>query len=307
MNFDRSRSSDHRVTGIADHVELEYQNAKNPSDAHLQTLRDAPCSVASEAADVTPMASWLPILTFHALDDQPSVTSFSPRTFRRGIARLHERGYQAMSLLEVVDCLHHNVPFLKRSLVITFDDGYQSVYEHAFPVLQRYGMPATVFLTVGEKGTTKASGRLPGLEGRSMLSWQEIREMQGSGITFGAHTLTHPDLTRLTMERIESEICDSKTVIEDALSAPVTCFAYPYGRYDTRSCEIVRRHFASACSDTLGLVSAGSDRYALERVDAYYLRTDWWFDVMMTRLFPWYIQARSIPRRIRRALEPRYA
>ncbi len=191
--------------------------------------------------------------------------------------------------------------------MITFDDGYQSVYDEAFPVLQRYGTPATVFLTVGEKWAAQPGVRLPGLEGRSMLSWQEIREMQRSGITFGAHTLTHPDLTRLPAERVESEICESKAIIEDALSAPVTCFAYPFGRYDRQSCEIVRQHFASACSDTLGLVTADSDRYALERVDAYYLRTDRSFDVVLTRLFPWYIRVRSIPRRIRRALEPRYA
>jgi hypothetical protein len=53
------------------------------------------------------MISSLPILTFHALDDQPSVTSFSPRLFRRGMARLHENGYRTLSLLEAVDCLRH--------------------------------------------------------------------------------------------------------------------------------------------------------------------------------------------------------
>ncbi len=254
---------------------------------------------------MTTIAPSLPILTFHALDDRPSVISVSPRVFRRGIARLHESGYRVLSLLEAVDCLSQGVPFPNRSLVITFDDGYQSVYDEAFPVLQRYGMPATIFLTVGEKGTAKPGGRLPRLEGRSMLSWQEIREMQCSGITFGAHTLTHPDLTQLPSERVETEIRNSKAIIEDALSAPVTCFAYPYGRYDHRSCKIVRQHFASACSDILGLMTVDSNRYALERVDAYYLRTDRWFDVMPTRLFPWYIRARRVPRWIRRAVQLR--
>lgn len=135
-----------------------------------------------------------------------------------------------------------------------------------------------------------------------MLSWHEIREMDRGGITFGVHTLTHPDLTRLPFSRIEAEVCESKAIIEDALSAPVTCFAYPYGRYDDRSYKLVQRHFTCACSDTLGLITAGSDLYALERVDAYYLRTDRLFGMMLTGLFSWYIRACNIPRSIRRAI-----
>ena len=219
------------------------------------------------------------------------------------MARLHESEYRTLSLLEAVDCLCRGVAFPDRSFVITFDDGDHSVYKEAFPVLQRYGMSATVFLTIGEKGMSKPDDRLPSLDGRSMLAWREIREMQRWGITFGAHTLTHPDLTRLPFDRVKAEICGSKVIIEDALSVPVPCFAYPYGRYDLRSREVVQQHFASACSDKLGLITRVSDPYILERVDAYYLRSNGLFDVMLTRMFPWYIRARSIPRTIRRAVQ----
>jgi len=250
-------------------------------------------------------ADSLPVLTFHALDDGTSTISFSPRVFRRGMARLHESGYQTLSLLEATDHLRRGVPFPARSFVITFDDGYRTVYEEAFPILQRYGMSAMVFLAAGGHRTVKPDDRLPSLKGRAMLAWQEIRDMRRSGIDFGAHTRTHPDLTRLSLDQIEAEICDSKAMIEDALDAETTCFAYPYGRYDRRSREIVRQHFACACSDKLGLITAHSDLYTLERVDAYYMRTDRSFDVMLTRLFPLYIKTRSIPRRIRRAVLPR--
>lgn len=250
------------------------------------------------------MTASLPIFTFHALDEQPSVIAFPPRVFQSGMARLQASRYQALPLPEAVDCVRRGVPFPDRSVVITFDDGYQSVYERAFPVLQRSGMSATVFLTVGAKGrsTIKSADRLPSLEGRPMLSWGEIREMQRQGIIFGAHTCTHPDLTRLPPAQIEAEVRDAKAIIEDALGIPITCFAYPYGRYDYRSREIVRRHFASACSDRLGLATASSDLYALERVDAYYFRTEQLFALIVSHLFPWYIRARSIPRRIRRAM-----
>lgn len=245
----------------------------------------------------------LPILTFHAIDDLASVISFSPKVFRRGMARLHESGYRTLSLLQVVDCIRRGKPFPERSFAITFDDGYQSVFDEAFPVLRQYGMSATAFLTVGRKCESGYNGRLPSLEGRPMLSWEEIREMRRYGIAFGAHTLTHPDLTRLTSEQAEFEIYESKAMIEDALNTPVMSFAYPFGRYDNQSRRIAEKHFACACSDRLGIAAAGSDLYTLERVEAYYFRTDRLFDIMLTGLFPWYIRAVNIPREIRRALK----
>ncbi len=245
----------------------------------------------------------LPILTFHSLDDGTSIISFAPRAFRRGMAKICERQYQTLRLLEAVDYINRNEPFPERSCVITFDDGYKTVYDEAFPILQHYGIKATVFLTVGERGKMKSTGRLPPLNGRSMLNWHEINEMRRWGIDFGAHTLTHPDLTCLSPDQIEAEICESKKIIEDALGTHVACFAYPYGRYDNRSYKVVRQHFACACSDKLGLVTPDSDPYALERIDAAYLRTDWLFDMMLTKLFPWYIRLRSIPHRVRRVVQ----
>jgi len=246
------------------------------------------------------MAPAFPILTFHAIDDRASVLSFSPRLFHSGIARLHNSGYRTLNLSEVVTCLKKGRPFPERSFAITFDDGYQSVYEHALPVLQRYGFSATVFLTVGENSPKAESERLPSLCERSMLSWREIKQMHRGGITFGAHTLTHPDLRSISSALINVEVRDSKTIIEDILGTEVACFAYPYGRYDNRCREIVSQHFICACSDKLGLVHTNSDLYAIERVDTYYLRNERLFGITLTELFPWYIRARSIPRRIRR-------
>jgi peptidoglycan/xylan/chitin deacetylase (PgdA/CDA1 family) len=249
------------------------------------------------------MPASLPILTFHALDDQPSVISFPPQLFQRGMARLHDNGWKTLSLPEIVDHANRGISFPERSFAITFDDGYQSVYNRAFPILQGYGFSATVFLTVGENRSRTNSDRLPSMCDRTMLSWNEIKEMHRTGITFGAHTLTHPDLTRLRGDQLEAEVAGAKAVIEDTLGTQVTDFAYPFGRYDDRSREIVSHHFVCACSDKLGLTRIGSDVYAMERVDAYYLRNDRLFDVMLTRIFPSYIRLRSIPRGVRRTIQ----
>jgi peptidoglycan/xylan/chitin deacetylase (PgdA/CDA1 family) len=246
------------------------------------------------------MTASLPILTFHAIDNRASVISFSPELFERGMRLLHERGYRTLNLADVADGMRKGLSFPEHSFVITFDDGYRSVYDAAFPVLQRYRMTATVFLTVGK---TK-SQRLPSMENRSMLSWAEIREMHRAGIAFGGHTMTHPDLTRLPEKLLTSEIVGGKEVIEDALGAPVVTFAYPFGRCDNQCRELVRHHFVCACSDRLGLLHSSSDLYAMERVDAYYLRTERLLSLTSSAaLLPLYVKARSIPRRIRRAVQ----
>jgi peptidoglycan/xylan/chitin deacetylase (PgdA/CDA1 family) len=253
---------------------------------------------------VTGVRTSLPVLTFHSLDDLGSVISFSPALFRRGLSTLREHGYHTIDLMEAVDILRRGGALTApdRCLVLTFDDGFGNNYREAFPALGQSGMSATIFLTVG-RGSTAGAARLSSLNGRDMLSWSEIREMHDSGVVrFGAHTMTHPDLTRLTTDRIDAELRESKAIIEVQLGAEVTCFAYPYGRYDVQSRDAARRYFECACSDRLGLITRTSDVFALERVDAYYLRTDRLFNLLLSDSFPWYIRARSVPRRIRRAV-----
>ncbi|HEX9445981.1 MAG TPA: polysaccharide deacetylase family protein, partial [Candidatus Binatia bacterium] len=109
--------------------------------------------------------------------------------------------------------------------------------------------------------------------------------------------------TRLPVEQIEAEIARSQTIVEDRLGSAAAGFAYPFGRYDARSRAVAERCFECACSDRLGLATDQSDLFALERVDAYYLRGERLFELMLSGIFPWYVKARSIPRAVRRAVE----
>jgi peptidoglycan/xylan/chitin deacetylase (PgdA/CDA1 family) len=254
------------------------------------------------------MSPDLMILTFHALDDARTVTSFSPSLFERLVGVLQAGGYQVLSLTDAAAALRGGVALPERSLAITFDDGYRSVYQVAFPTLRDHDMPATVFLTVGDpeeepwRGAGDSSARLPSMEGRPMLSWGEIREMQRGGLNFGGHTLTHPDLTRLSPSCIEREMVISKVVLEETLGAPVAGFAYPFGRYNARSLQLARQHFAYAVSDRLGFASSGSDIHALPRVDGYFMSHPRLLDLLVKPWFPWYIRACSVPRVARRRM-----
>jgi len=248
------------------------------------------------------MTGRLPIFTFHTLDDvDRSAIAYPPAGFTRAVETLHQLGSQTLEMDEVAARLRSGASFPPRGMGLTFDDGYRSVYEVAFPLLQRYGLKATVFLAVG-RGRSGPSDSLPSMNGRPMLRWGEIRAMHRAGITLGAHTLTHPDLTRLPLHRVQEEIWESKARIEDVLGAPVTCFAYPYGAADQPIRQVVAERFGCACSDRLGLVSSRSDPHALERVDAYYLRAVPLFGMIFTEMFSWYLRARSLPRLIRRRL-----
>ena len=243
-------------------------------------------------------ATGLPIFAFHALDHGRDVCGLPPLVFRRGVERLRARGFRTVALDDVVDGLRRGGEVPRRAVVITFDDGYRSVYDEAFPVLREHGMTATIFLTVGPPGST--SDRLPTLEGRPMLAWSEIREMQRAGLAVGAHTLTHPNLTRLSTARADTEMRTSKAIIEDRLGTAVTCFAYPSGRFDARSHALARALFASACSDALGFVGPRSDPWALERIDTYYLRGERRIGLVTSRWLPSYLRALDVPRRLRR-------
>ncbi|MBN2060683.1 MAG: polysaccharide deacetylase family protein [Deltaproteobacteria bacterium] len=247
------------------------------------------------------MARNIPILTFHDISKKKSVISFAPELFERSMSLLSRHGYKTFRLMEISEWQGIREPFPDRALIITFDDGYKSVFDNAFQVLKRYGMTATVFLTTGEKKSARDGGRLPSINDSLMLSWEEIRGMHAQGIDFGAHTLTHQDLTRVSLKEAENEIYRSKAIIEEILNAPVPCFAYPFGKYNHEIYRIVRRHFSCACTDRLGLINLKSDPYTLDRVDSYYLRSDSSFKLIFTGLFPLYIKARSIPRNIRRS------
>lgn len=249
------------------------------------------------------MANSLPILTFHDIENSSTAITFPPDLFQLTLRMFEEEGYNTISLSSMIECLSGDKPFPERTLVLTFDDGYESIYKEAFPVLQNYGMTATVFLVMGDQTEKSDSEHLPTISGRKMLSWENIYEMQAAGIDFGSHTLTHPDLTQLHLEHIDREIRESKTKLEDTLGREVSAFAYPYG-YHTRTIrEIVKKYYSLACSGRLGVVTRSSKPFALERIDMYYFRTAKLSHLLLSRLFPFYVQLRNVPRQIKSVLQ----
>ena len=225
------------------------------------------------------------ILVYHKISDLTegldAFWNVPPSLFARHMAYISQGGHTVLSLQAFYDHLRQRREPPPRTVVITFDDGYASVYRHGFPLLKRYGFPATIFLAAQYAGNGShfwwdepVASQHPDLgEDVRLLSWGEIEEMQASGlITFGSHSMTHPHLGQLPRTAIEFELEHSKKVLEENLKRPVTFFAYPfgmksYGDINEETTELlVEKGYILACTSEMGRNGLDENIYLLKRM-----------------------------------------
>ena len=204
------------------------------------------------------------ILTYHSLDNSGSVISTRPELFQAQIESLAAGGITVTSL----DKLRQT----PNAVALTFDDGYQNFAEFALPLLLRHRIFATVFIVSGQCGQSNSwegSRHIPGLK---LMSWETLRSLPADLISLGAHSVSHPDLTRLSMESVQTELRQSRAEIEQRTGRPVSCFAYPYGAVNKRVRDAAAREYRLAVGTRLERVPDEPDPLNLPRIDAYYLK-----------------------------------
>lgn len=120
------------------------------------------------------------------------------------------------------------------AVAITFDDAFVSVAENALPTLAERGFPCTVFAPSGVLGRAPDwSMESTADSGEVVLDAERLRQIQGPLVTIGAHSISHPRLTRLSLERADAEISGSRDYLAQILGCPISLFAFPYGDYNT--------------------------------------------------------------------------
>jgi peptidoglycan/xylan/chitin deacetylase (PgdA/CDA1 family) len=205
------------------------------------------------------------IVYYHRIDDEPHRSCVTPAAFADQMRLLREAGFNVVPLAALHANLEQQRPFAERTVAITFDDGFADNYTHAFPVLARHALPATIFLAAGFMD----GDDLPVLRDRSgikPLRWSEVDEMARHGVAFGAHTMTHRSLPALDAADLRQEIEGSRDLIARRLSRDVDTFCYPRGQFDDRVKHAVRAAgFRIACSTLPGHVAPDADPLTLRR------------------------------------------
>jgi peptidoglycan/xylan/chitin deacetylase (PgdA/CDA1 family) len=173
--------------------------------------------------------SRIPVLMYHEIADKSEIRSplaVTPAAFADQLSYLHDLGWKVISAAALSAILTDGDAILpEKTVVLSFDDGYENFYSQAMPQLSKHGFTATLFMTSGWVKEARPHG--PGIP--QMLSWGQLSDLASGGIEIGAHTITHPELDQLTGKRLHNELFDSKRQLEDRLGMEVLGLAYPFG------------------------------------------------------------------------------
>ena len=181
----------------------------------------------------------IPILTYHRFAENCSSPLCMPAdTFRLQMKYLKKNGYHVITMEDLLAFLEYRQGLPKKSVLITMDDGYRSVYKIAYPILKEYGFTATLFIYTSFVGVSKIA-----------ITWDQLQEMKANGFEIGSHTMYHSDLTKPKegeteedlITRIKKELYGSKKIIDKKLGQDTQILAYPFGYYDQRSMQISKQ------------------------------------------------------------------
>lgn len=204
----------------------------------------------------------IPILMYHAIHDMdPSEAAsanliVSPSVFETHIKRLKEEGYYFLSPEEAYKALTENSLPSQKVVWLTFDDGDEDFYTQAYPILKKYNAKATnnVITSFVENGNA------------ANLTLEQMQEMKQNGMSFQAHTVTHPDLSVQTPERQSSEMTGSKSFLDSNLSQDTIALAYPSGRYNETTLQTAGQSYKLAVTTNEGLAEYSDGLLSLDRV-----------------------------------------
>lgn len=209
------------------------------------------------------------ILTYHAIGapgEAASMYNVPLRRFRWQLRYLHFRR-TVMSVDQLLDHYLANRPVPGNCVAITLDDGYKDNYDHAFPALRRYGFPATAFIVTSLMGKSNTWDCESKLVGRTIMTWDQAREMESGGVQIGSHTISHCDLSAASATVVRSELEESRDDLRRELGKSDLLLAYPFGEYNSQVRELAEASgYRAACTVKEGFVTPSVGWFDLPRV-----------------------------------------
>ena len=219
-----------------------------------------------------------PILMYHSINPKSDKVLrrliVSPRSFERQMRFFKEHRYNVMPLVSLAALIRDKKPIPPKTVAITFDDGYRDFYTYAFPVLEKYRLPATMFIIVDEVGRSEGD----------RLSWQEIIRMQESGlVTFGSHAMGPEPLIKIkSPSELKRQIFLSKRILEEKLGQRVKAFSYPEGMFNPVIRQaVIDAGYKLAVATHPGRDYPDDDAFALKRLRISYSSDNllvFWFE-----------------------------
>lgn len=221
-------------------------------------------------------AERVPVLMYHRVDTclVPSEMRYcvAPMRFAAQMDALASSGYRAVGIDAFVDWLAGGPVLSDGDFVLTFDDGFRGVRDHALPVLERLGWPATIFLVTDYLGGSDCwnSGGSDGGGTHPLLTGDEVLEMRGRGCTFHSHTRSHLSLPALDDAALADQMTTSRTAIEALLGRPADLLAYPFGHVDDRVEAAARAAgYRAAFSVQAGFNRRDVNPFRIRRLDVF--------------------------------------
>jgi peptidoglycan/xylan/chitin deacetylase (PgdA/CDA1 family) len=184
--------------------------------------------------------------------------------FREHLERLRAAGHTPVSADDVLAAIEQAKPLPRQPVLITFDDGCESVYSRALPILRELGFPAALFVTADPAAWIFRDGP----DAQRRVSDEEIRALDAAGVRIGSHALSHDPLQTMSVPEIERELGESQRVLERALGKPVRDFAVPLNWYgDKVRAAAVRLGYRAVWTSDIGTVHVDSDPFHLRRLN----------------------------------------
>lgn len=203
---------------------------KTLTQTPTETATITPTATETPTATPIPTATWAivgpgeviaPVLLYHHVDAENSSPRYNvmPEVFAAQMQALDDWGYTTITATQLIQAITQGIQLPPRPIVITFDDGHNSVYETAFPIMQEHGFFGVTYIVANR------------LKSDGFTGVEKLKEMISAGWEVGSHSYTHSDLT-LDRSIAFTEIFVSRDTLTQSLSQPVKTFAYPFGKFD---------------------------------------------------------------------------